>query len=113
VGPHDRGLEPTGDRAARRSAPRHRAVSQAGRQDGLDEPYSQESDEQRIRSALGTRHEFLRGITYERLLEEGWAPLAIPEPWMPLAEGKYPTASGKWELYSQALADRGIDPLPY
>lgn len=80
---------------------------------GFDEPHLRESDEQMIQYALGTGHEYLRGITYERLLEEGWAPLALPDPYMPLAEGKYPTASGKCELYSQKLADRGIDPLPY
>jgi anaerobic selenocysteine-containing dehydrogenase len=80
---------------------------------GLDEASLQESDQELIRHALASGHPFLRGITFERLREEGWAPLSIPEPWMPLADGAFPTPSGKCELYSSALADRGIDPLPY
>ena len=30
----------------------------------------------------------------------------------PFADGRFPTASGKVELYSQTLADLGADPLP-
>jgi anaerobic selenocysteine-containing dehydrogenase len=66
-----------------------------------------------IRYALASGHEYLRGITFERLLADGWAPLALPDPWMPLADGHYPTPSSKCEFYSQRLADRGLDPLPY
>ena len=80
---------------------------------GFDEPYLQDSDEEMIRYALSSGHPYLDGITFERLLEDGWAPLALPEPWMPLADGGYPTPSGKCEFYSQRLADRGVDPLPY
>jgi anaerobic selenocysteine-containing dehydrogenase len=80
---------------------------------GLDEPYLQDSDEEMIRYALASGHRYLDGITFERLAAEGWAPLNLPEPWMPLAEGGYPTPSGKCEFYSQRLADRGLDPLPY
>jgi anaerobic selenocysteine-containing dehydrogenase len=80
---------------------------------GFDEPYLQDSDEEMIRYALASGHEYLDGITFERLAAEGWAPLNLPEPWMPLAEGGYPTPSGKCEFYSQRLADRGLDPLPY
>jgi anaerobic selenocysteine-containing dehydrogenase len=80
---------------------------------GFDEPYLHESDEELIRYALASGHAYLDGITFERLAAEGWAPLNLPEPWMPLAEGGYPTPSGKCEFYSQRLADRGLDPLPY
>lgn len=79
----------------------------------LDEPYLKESDEELIRHVLSSGHPYLHGITYERLREDGWAPLTLPDPWMPLADGGYATASGKCELYSQPLADRGLDPLPY
>src|SRR5262249_1019993 len=30
----------------------------------------------------------------------------------PFADGKYPTSSGKVELFAQSLSDRGYDPLP-
>jgi anaerobic selenocysteine-containing dehydrogenase len=79
---------------------------------GLDEPYLQESDEDLIRTALASDHAYLRGITFERLLEMGWAPLNIPEGWLPYAEGGFPTPSGKCEFYASSLAERGIDPLP-
>jgi anaerobic selenocysteine-containing dehydrogenase len=79
----------------------------------LDEPYFKDTDEQMIQYALGSNHPYLANITYERLLRESWVPLSLPDPWMPLANGNYSTPSGKCELYSQRLADRGIDPLPY
>jgi anaerobic selenocysteine-containing dehydrogenase len=65
---------------------------------GFDEPYLQESDEDLVRGALASGHEYLDGITYERLQEEGWAPLNLPEPWLPFAEGNFPTPSGKCRL---------------
>jgi len=79
---------------------------------GLDEPYLRQSDEEMIRDALSSGHPYLEGITFERLLADGWAPLTLPDPWMPFAEGRYDTPSGKCELYSARLAKRGIDPLP-
>ncbi len=79
---------------------------------GLDEPYLRQSDEEMIREALSSGHPYLEGITFERLLADRWAPLSLPEPWMPFAEGRYDTPSGKCELYSERLASRGIDPLP-
>jgi anaerobic selenocysteine-containing dehydrogenase len=36
----------------------------------------------------------------------------VPVPWAPFAEGKFPTASGKCELYSEAMEALGHDPLP-
>jgi anaerobic selenocysteine-containing dehydrogenase len=53
---------------------------------------------------------FLRGITLERLQCEGAVPLAIDA--TPFADGVFPTPSGKVELYSQKMADAGLDPLP-
>ena len=38
-------------------------------------------------------------------------PLSVPQP-TPFAGGIFPTPSGKVELYSQQLADEGLDPLP-
>ncbi|MBI1916663.1 MAG: molybdopterin oxidoreductase family protein [Planctomycetes bacterium] len=52
------------------------------------------------------------GITLERLLEEGPLRLNLPEDYAPFAQGGFGTPSGKCELYSPALAARGLDPLP-
>ena len=52
------------------------------------------------------------GITWERLLAEGFVRLNVPDPYMPFAEGEFPTPSGKCEFYSQRMAKDGYDPLP-
>ena len=70
----------------------------------LHEPYLFTSDEALIRLALDSDHPWLDGIAWERLQEEGWAKLNIPEPWLPYAEGGFATASGKAELMSKTLA---------
>jgi anaerobic selenocysteine-containing dehydrogenase len=44
--------------------------------------------------------------------ERGFVRLALPEPWLPFADGGFKTPSGKCELYSETLAARGLDPLP-
>ena len=51
-----------------------------------------------VRQALSSGHPWLRGITFERLWEEGWARLATPPDFRPFAEGGFPTPSGKAEL---------------
>ncbi|GAC1370408.1 MAG: molybdopterin oxidoreductase family protein [Ktedonobacteraceae bacterium] len=79
---------------------------------GFDEPYLYASDEELIRTALASSHPFLKGITFERLVNEGWAPLALPHDWRPFAEGGFPTPSGKCEFFAASLATKGIDPLP-
>lgn len=79
---------------------------------GFDEAYLYDSDEDMIRIALASDHPYLRGITFERLAEEGWASLDIPEDWRPFAEGGFPTPSGRCEFYAESLVDRGMDPLP-
>lgn len=54
----------------------------------------------------------LRGITLDRLLESGPQRLNLPRPYVPFAEGNFPTPSGKCEFWSQPLAEQGFDPLP-
>ncbi len=64
-----------------------------------------------IVSATAEHQSALRGITLERLQQEATIPLSLdPEP--PFAGGRFPTPSGKVELFSQVLADKGLDPLP-
>ncbi|HEX7953923.1 MAG TPA: molybdopterin dinucleotide binding domain-containing protein, partial [Burkholderiales bacterium] len=51
--------------------------------------------------------------TYESLKRDGWARAAVDSPrrWG-VNSGKWPTPSGKIEIYSEALARLGVDPLP-
>jgi len=79
---------------------------------GRTEPWLSESDESMIRAALGSGHPWLEGITYERLWEEGHVRLRCPDDWRPFANGGFPTRSGKTELWSDALNEAGLDPLP-
>jgi anaerobic selenocysteine-containing dehydrogenase len=79
---------------------------------GLEPALFAESDEELIRTALSGSHPLMRGVTWEALLERGWARAAIPEDWRPYAEGGFATPSGKLEFHSAALAARGFDPLP-
>jgi anaerobic selenocysteine-containing dehydrogenase len=65
-----------------------------------------------IRQALASSSTKLSGVTLEGLLERGWMRLNLPTPFLPYADGVFPTPSGKCELYSARLAAMGLDPLP-
>jgi anaerobic selenocysteine-containing dehydrogenase len=55
---------------------------------------------------------WLDGITRERLEAEGHIRLNLGDgPFLPFAKGGFATASGKAELYSQALKEQGLDPV--
>jgi len=80
---------------------------------GLQDPALHTSDEDLLRELLAAAtHPFMEGITYERLVAEGSVKVGRPDDWRPHAEGAFPTASGKAELTSVAMAERGLDPLP-
>jgi len=83
---------------------------------GFEADLFQLSDEQLAREALWEGSDSipaaLRGITLERLTAEGPVRLNVPPRFAPFADGKFPTASGKCELYSQQMAADGFDPLP-
>ena len=83
-----------------------------GRRMGYTEPWLYESDEEMVKGLLDSQHPYLGGVTYAQLRERGFVRLALPEPWMPFADGRFQTPSGKCELYSEALATQGLDPLP-
>ncbi len=74
------------------------------------------SDEALARTALwedaAEQPTALRGITLERLQQDGPQRLRLPKPYVPFAEGGFTTPSGRCEFYSPQLADRGEDPLP-
>lgn len=72
-----------------------------------------ETDEQILAAFVSAQtHPNLAGITWERLLEEGFCRLNVPTPFLPFAQGEFPTPSGRCELYSEAMAADGYDPLP-
>jgi anaerobic selenocysteine-containing dehydrogenase len=54
----------------------------------------------------------LAGITLERLKAESVIRLNIAEKFTPFAEGRFPTPSGKCEIYSERMKRDGFDPLP-
>jgi anaerobic selenocysteine-containing dehydrogenase len=64
-----------------------------------------------VLAATSETHPWVRGITLDQLKANGAVPMNLgDEP--PFADGRFPTPSGKLELYSQRLADLGHDPLP-
>jgi anaerobic selenocysteine-containing dehydrogenase len=79
---------------------------------GFAEPCFQDSDEAMARAALRSDDPKLAGIDLDRLLRDGFARLNVPERYAPFATGAFPTRSGKCEFYSEALRDKGEDPLP-
>ena len=77
----------------------------------LDHPCLRDSDEEMARQAFDWDHPRMRGITFERLEREGTVRLSVPDPYVPFAEGGFPTASGKCELRSEQLGAEGHDPV--
>lgn len=71
---------------------------------GFDEPCFRESDETMCRHAFGDK------VDFEVLLQQGFASLQVPD--APFAEGRFPTASGRCEFFSERLARQGLDGLP-
>jgi anaerobic selenocysteine-containing dehydrogenase len=81
---------------------------------GFNEPWLHQTPDEVIEellTATAERLPALGGINLARLRSEGTVPLNLPIS-TPFADGKFPTPSGKIELFSRALADQGIDPLP-
>ena len=79
---------------------------------GIDHPSLREDDLTMIRQALSSGSYKLDGITFERLVEKGWARLNLPTPYLPFANGEFLTPSGKCEFYSPRMKEMGLDPLP-
>lgn len=75
------------------------------------EPEFFPDDESLIREALAGGPS-LEGITLERLKQDPTIRLNLPEVYLPFAEGRFPTPSGKCELYSETMKSAGLDPLP-
>ena len=94
------------------SRPNSEIFRQLAARMGLDDPSLRDDDATIIRQALGAGTGKLRGVTLEALLDRGWMRLDVPTPFLPFAEGAFPTPSGRCELWSQRMADMGLDPLP-
>ena len=72
-----------------------------------------EDDETVLRNFVDAqRHPLYAPVTWEALLEKGFVRLNLPQPYLPFAEGDFPTPSGKCEFYSERMAQDGYDPLP-
>lgn len=81
---------------------------------GLDEPWLRQSVDEvidEILTATARTNPRLRGITLAALKRDGARQLALPES-PPFADCNFPTPSGKVELFSKVLAEKGADPLP-
>jgi molybdopterin guanine dinucleotide-containing S/N-oxide reductase-like protein len=91
---------------------------------GFEEECFHESVDQMIDAALDSDHPWLQGIDRERLEREGHVRLgfekqfSVPDSqfsyfFLPFAQGKFATSSGKAELYSEALKALGLDPVAH
>jgi len=86
------------------SRPNSEIFRQLARRMGFTEPCFTQDDESLCRAAFGER------VDFNLLLEQGYATLDIPD--APFAQGGFPTASGRCEFFSEALARQGQDGLP-
>lgn len=85
---------------------------------GFEDECFRESVDEMMDSALETSNPWMNGITRERLEQAGHIRLNFPggkdgedAPFLPFANGNFATASGKAELYSEALKTQGLDPV--
>jgi anaerobic selenocysteine-containing dehydrogenase len=89
---------------------------------GFADECFRESVDQMIDTALFSPNPWLAGIDRQRLESEGHLRLNFEQqgpgtssparvPFLPFANGNFPTPSGKAELYSASLAAEGLDPV--
>jgi anaerobic selenocysteine-containing dehydrogenase len=79
---------------------------------GITHAAMKDDDVTLIRQALASGKDKLKGVTFEKLMEHGWARLNVPRPYLPFAEGKFLTPSGKCEFMSERMVELGFDALP-
>ncbi|MEY2411707.1 MAG: hypothetical protein QOD84_313 [Acidobacteriaceae bacterium] len=98
---------------------------------GFEEKCFRESVDEMMDSALETPNPWMKGITRQRLEQNGHVRLNFSaassendgitgksliaeedyRPFLPFKEGNFPTSSGKAELYSESLKAQGLDPV--
>ncbi|MBN8441975.1 MAG: molybdopterin oxidoreductase family protein [Thauera sp.] len=79
---------------------------------GFDDAALFDSDEQLAAAAFRVSDRRALGVTPQALAQRGWARLNLPQPFVPFAEGSFPTPSGRCEFHSSLLDAMGLDPLP-
>ncbi len=67
-----------------------------GKRMGLTHPCLDDDDLTIIRQAIDSPHERKQGVTFEKLMEHGWQRLGVPRPFLPYAEGNFPSA--EWQV---------------
>jgi molybdopterin guanine dinucleotide-containing S/N-oxide reductase-like protein len=107
----DQAIEPLGE--CRSNVDMFRALAERM---GFDEDCFRESVDEMIDVALNTKSPWLEGIDRQRLEAEGHIRLNLDSnrqnsPFLPFAQGNFATASGKAELYSEALRAQGLHPV--
>jgi anaerobic selenocysteine-containing dehydrogenase len=118
----DQAIEPLGE--CRANVEVFRALAQRM---GFDDPCFSESIDEMIDGALDSGNPWLEGIRRQRLERERQVRLNFgqgsedsgqwsvasgqSEPFLPFAQGKFRTPSGKAELYSEAIKAQGLDPV--
>ncbi len=82
---------------------------------GFGDECFDDSVDDMIDQALDSPNPLLKGITRENLAANGHVRLNFgvkpAEPYLPFANGNFPTPSGKAELYSETLKAQGLDPV--
>ena len=105
-----RAIDPVGE-----SLPNTEVFRRLAKAMNLTDPCFDETDESMIRHAFDWSHFSLAGQSFDTLERDGFLRLNYPKKdgfITPFAEGEFGTPSGKCEFYSDALAERGFDPLP-
>jgi anaerobic selenocysteine-containing dehydrogenase len=101
-------IEPVGE-----SLPNSEIFRRLAARMGLDDPAFRDGDLDLIRQALDTDNPWVRGITLERLMAEGYIRLGAPQPFAPYADPeRFNTPSGKIQIFAPGLERLGLDPLP-
>jgi anaerobic selenocysteine-containing dehydrogenase len=100
-------IEPVGE-----SLPNSEIFRRLAARMGLDDPEFRDDDVALIRQALDSKHPRMEGVTFERLMEEGWVRMNLPRDWRPYADPKPNTPSGKIQILAPELERLGLDPLP-
>ena len=80
---------------------------------GYADPCFAEDDVSILRRLiLDQTHPRFATVGWEKLLADGYARLNLSDPYLPFADGGFPTPSGKCEFYSERMQQDGYDPLP-
>ncbi|HTQ01247.1 MAG TPA: molybdopterin oxidoreductase family protein [Casimicrobiaceae bacterium] len=104
---NNRAIEPLGE-----ALPNTEVFRRLAARMGFTEPCFRDSDEDIARAAFRRDDPRGRDLDWDTLKAKGWQRLNVAERYAPFAQGGFPTASGKCELASTALAAQGLDPLP-